>query len=312
MTGRKSFIRWALEGHNSSAIRTAITGREILREQKFVENVSFSTGFEALNLDKFSIEVNPGRGDFFVLGSGASIENLNNQAFQEIRRATSVGINAWVLHSFVPDIYAYEPVGDPDSDHFTTMVLLDRREVLDRAPSVLFLRPRNAIEASQLDQIPLKLQKRTFLYGRVSPYTRIARNLGLDLSKTMKLMQHNRGAFVAMDSGATIVRMTSLALLLGFQRIIYVGVDLTHTDYFWQVNPQHLQGHGLSSFDSEQKWEVHETEMPGFAPFTASTFIAALAPVAKRMYGTELLVASEQSKLAEFLPVFSFKGRSFG
>jgi hypothetical protein len=59
----------------------------------------------------------------FILGSGASVEDLGPEYFREINSQVSVGINAWPLHHFVPDLYAFEPVPEGDSDHYRTMSL---------------------------------------------------------------------------------------------------------------------------------------------------------------------------------------------
>lgn len=301
----KSLIRWSIEGDWAGGLRALIARREALQEQRFVEKVQLELGFPFLVLEDLAKNFRPSKEIFFILGSGASVEELGEKAFDEIRAGTSVGINAWTLHSFVPDIYAYEPVANPNSDHFRTLSFLDRPEVIRHQPSVIVLRPRNEIEASQLDQIPAELRRRTYLYGRVNPYTRQAKNLSADIEQVLRFLGKIGGPFVALDSGATVVRMACLGILLGFKKIVFVGVDLHNTDYFWQVNPTYLRERGLSSFDSEQKWQVHETEMEGFAPFVATTMIRALADVAREHFGAEFVVASKNSKLASFMPVYT-------
>ena len=301
---RSSLIRWAFEGSWASRVRSAVTEREAVREQRFVESLQNALGFEALNVEQVAGTIGPKREKFFILGSGASVEELGEEAFNDIRSATSVGINAWVLHSFVPDIYVYEPVPSTSSDHFKTLSFLDRPEVIEKKPLVFILRPRNSVEASQLQQIPPPLRTSTYIYGRVSPYTRRVSNLKDDLPRTLQFLEKMPGSFVALDSGATIVRMACLGIFLGFKKIVFVGVDLNNTDYFWQVNPAYLRDRGIESFDSEQKFEIHETELEGFAPFVASTIISALAEVARERFGVQFHVASSGSKLSSFLPLY--------
>jgi len=300
----RSRVRWALEANWAAPVRKQISQGEAQRETQFLRTVESETRFHALPLREFAAAMGESREKFFILGSSASVEELTSASFDEIRSGTSVGINAWALHSFVPDIYAYEPVPNPDSDHFSTLSYLNRTEVTSRSPMTLILRPRNPIEASQLEQIPSKLRKGTFLYGRISPYTRQEKNLRKDLPTLLRFLKKNRGPIITIDSGATIVRMASLAILMGFKKVIFVGVDLKDTRYFWQVNPSYLDRLGISSFDSEQKWQVHETEMEGFAPFVASTMIRELSTVAERHFGTSFFATSETSRLAKFLPQY--------
>ncbi|MDA9786681.1 hypothetical protein N9C74_01460 [Pontimonas sp.] len=98
--------------------------------------------------------------------------------------------------------------------------------------------------------------------------------------------------------------MACLAIHLGFKKVVFVGVDLNDTKYFWQRNPVYLAERGIASFDSEQKWDVHETEMPGFAPFVVSDAIRSLSTVASRDFGTKFYSASQSSRLASFLPIY--------
>ncbi|MGV6851496.1 MAG: hypothetical protein ACWA5R_04850, partial [bacterium] len=44
-----------------------------------------------------------------ILGSGASINQLNNDSLQFIKQNDSIGFNFWLLHNVVPDLYVFEP-----------------------------------------------------------------------------------------------------------------------------------------------------------------------------------------------------------
>lgn len=303
---QRSRIRWIFEGRFAAGLRSVIAHREARREERFVQSVQASLGLGKLNLARLQGLLGPNREKFFILGNSANVEKLREEDFEEIRFSTSAGINAWVLHSFVPDIYVYEPVTNPRSDHFKTLSFLDRPEVVARNPYILILRPRNKIEAVQLEQIPSSLRPHTFVYGRVNPYTRKVENLSKDLTNVLHFLKKSTGSIVALDSGATIVRIACLATLLGFKEIIFVGVDLNDTDYFWEVNPLHLAARGIESFDSEQRGDVHESEMAEFRPFAASEMVRELAVVAKKQFDVNFLVASQDSKLARFLPVYRF------
>lgn len=306
MTSR-SLTRWALEANWAFGFRQAIAEREARIEQRFVDRVASSVGFDSLKLENLSEGLGRERSQFFILGSSSSVEEISDEGFETIGKATSVGINAWVLHSFVPNLYAYEPVPNAKSSHFRTLSLLDRPDVLQRSPQVLFLRPRNSVEASQLNQIPPPLQGQTYLYGRISPYTRRLSNVEGDVGRILRFLGEMSGSWVALDSGATIVRMACLALVLGYKQVVFVGVDLNHTEYFWEKNPRYLFNRGIGHFDSEQRGTIHETELRGFAPFVASEMILALSEIAKQQFDAEFLVASSASKLADFLPTFSLQ-----
>lgn len=301
----QSRFRWSLEGRFAARIRTAIELRELHREEKFVRHVSHRTGFAPLNLrDLRNAIPEEKRETLFILGSGSSILEHRSNHFEILSGGTSIGINAWVLHSFVPDIYTYEPVPNDQSDHYKTLSHLHRSDIVSRIPRILILRPRNSVETSQLEQIPVELRTRTFLYGRVNPYTRKRENLPGDLSRLIEFMSRRSELSSSVDSGATIVRMAVFGLLMGYSEIVFVGVDLNHTRYFWEIDTKFLAAAGLSSFDSEQTGEVHETNMEGFAPFRVTEAIQALTEVAAKQFGTEFYVGSPKSELAKFLNTY--------
>ena len=288
------------------SLRVAFASRDARREQAFVVKTSESLGFNFLRIDELRETLRkPAARDFFVLGSGSSIEDLPNSAFSTISLGVSVGINAWPIHSFVPDMYCYEPVPESDSDHYRTMELLSREDILRKRPSVLFLKPRSMNEVDQLLQIPVSLREHVLIYGRFSPFTRSVSNLPRELTAMLGVLRSRRLESVLPDSGASIIRMAAMGVLMGFERIVFVGVDLNHTEYFWQRNPRYLQEIGLQSWDSGQKSSVHETMSAKNRPFTVTTMINALAEVAHQM-GSQLQVASKKSELASLLPLFRF------
>lgn len=249
----------------------------------------------------------PDADTFFILGSGASVEDLAPSDFETIRSQVSVGINAWPLHHFVPDIYAYEPVPVDDGSHSKTMSMLNRSDIIEASPRILFLKPRDDVEALQLRQIPASLIDGTFLYGRFQPFTRSTKNLARDLDVILGRLGRNNDS-VLPDSGASIIRMACLGILMGFRQIVFVGVDLSNTDYFWERNPAYLLESGFEKFDHGQKSEIHETMSRTTRPFVVTEMVSAISTLCARK-GMALTVASEHSLLRQILPFYDFKMR---
>lgn len=310
-----SFIHHLMRGFAEvpalSVLRQQMMWREALAEDKFVKRVSTSLGAKRFDIDSLNSRLKRETRDvFYILGSGSSIEDLAEADFDAISRGISVGINAWALHDFVPDIYAFEPVPERESDHYSTMQFLQRDEVVEREPAVMFLKPRTPIESEQLAMIHPALQRHTFLYGRFQPFTRLRENLARDLNVVWKLVDHHLS--VLPDSGASIVRMAFLGFLLGFRTIVFVGVDLSHTEYFWEKNPKYLKKFGLSSFSSGQKENTHETLVRENRAFGVIDMVLAFRDFASK-HGVTVEVASPRSLLARELPVHEFPaGHSMG
>ena len=305
--GRRVFFDVIKNRSWTGPVRTLISQREARREQLFVEHRSRELGFKSLIVAELLEKASKPIADtMFILGSGSSIERLTVQQFEHIRSGISVGVNAWVLHDFIPDIYAYEPVPDDRTDHYHTLGLLNRREVVEEKPLILVLRPRTPVEDGQMAQIPKELISRTFLYGRVAPVTRNVDVLSSDLANLVTAFSKLRAEAVTLDSGASIVRMASIAVRLRIPRVVFVGVDLNTTEYFWHANPAHLERHGLSNFESGQTGLVHETLSSATRAFAVTDMLRAMGTVHSALNGGEFFVASASSRLASQMALYTW------
>ena len=305
----KSAVRALIETRVGVGLRFWASWRDATRENRFVREVAMRLNASILEpLELRSRIGKPHADTLFILGSGASVEDLGPENFREINSQVSVGINAWPLHHFVPDLYAFEPVPEGDSDHYRTMSLLARPDILTKEPRILFLKPRTKIEVDQFFQIPVPLRSRTYLYGRFQPSTRVLRNLAADLGRLIGKLESTNFSVVP-DSGASIVRMAALGILMGFKRIVFVGVDLNNTDYFWERNPAHLARNGIEGFSSGQTRDTHETMERIKRPFIVTEMIQALATLGKSR-GVEILVASKKSELTTVVGVYLFIERA--
>ena len=299
--------RWFSELRYLSPFRSMLAEYDASRQVASVEKTAAQSFANPLLPLEIGGELKDKEKTFFILGSGASVEDLVTENFAEISGGVSVGINAWVLHDFVPDIYAYEPVETVMTDHYRTLSYLDRPSILRARPLILVLRPRNKFELNQLEQIPAVLQDRVRLYGRVSPYTRIESNLRRDLPKLANSLNTQKFSPVLLDSGASIIRMANLGLKLGSRRIVFVGVDLNNIDYFWERNPGRLAKYGLSTFQSGQTGQTHETMRTTSRPFPVDVMVEHLARLAKLEFSCDFAVASPDSVLAKVIPVHKWR-----
>ena len=297
--------RSALEGPFGHVLRDQVFRNEVVREARYVKAQRERTGLmdsaESLIIQELRSRVEE---TFFILGSGSSVEEDSARRFRVISQGVSVGINAWALHDFIPTMYSFEPEASRESDHFKTLSILNRPEVISARPAILVLRPRTPTEIEQIGQLVEPLLPRTMLYGRVAVATRSIRNLPRDTVVSVKSLAANLSPVVTMDSGASIVRMTSMALQIGFRKIVYVGVDLNHTEYFWESNPSYLERRGLASFESGQTGSRHETLNPATRPFPVTDVIRGIRDGFQEEGVVQLYSGSPTSELAKFLPVF--------
>ena len=317
ISGGRTIVRKLFEVSSMSWARTALSLREAERESRFLRSQSDATGYKIFEPESFITGLTQKRGatTLFILGSGTSVNGLTHENFAHIATHRSVGINNWGVHAFIPDVYALESVpqvGD-GKDLQRAIKLLHRDDIQLAHPSVLALRPATAGAGNDLQLLPRPLRSRTFLYGRISPSTRRHHNLTRDAGALLKKLSARHPA-VFLDSGASILRMVGLGLALGLSRIVFVGVDLNTTSYFWEDNTKY-------AFDAERPAprnnqqapvggasarQLHETMSIGTRPFSVTQMLSALAPALARSGRMQMFVSSASSELAEFLPVYEW------
>lgn len=285
--------------------RRRLLQKNISLESDFLAHVSSDNGVPILAADdpKFQSLTEPS-GHLFIMGSGPSICSLGPIEWAGISSATSIGFGPWPLHPFIPDYYAFSYTnGLEDYDRIMTEVM-NRRDIVERAPGVLFLPTRSAVGVSALHSIPEVHRGNTRLYGRVTPIshsrTEIAREVGY-LHGARKTPP-----YIALDSGSTVVRLVSLALNLGWKSIVLVGVDLNSVKYFWDLEPKHLVRNGFASVETGQRGVVHDTVDTLRRPLGLVSMLLVLAEIASRSLDAKIQFVSNSSLLEGFLSEFQF------
>jgi len=245
-----------------------------------------------------------------VLGSGESVEEVTPSQWKIIGDCVSVGLNNWLLHDFIPDVYSLEQmqIGDGKDARDSMSELLGREEVVSRAPAVLLLRPHSETPSHRIIEIPSGLRERARVYGRTGVATKSRANLVRDIRQLIRYSVKGRlPESVAIDEGMSVARMLSLGVRAGFSSIVLVGVDLNSTQYFFDINPTYITRRGLEDYNpSKPSGSVHGTEETETRTFAASTFIPAFAEAAQQELGTNVYVSSSSSALAVHLPVVDF------
>ena len=246
-----------------------------------------------------------------VLGSGESVEEVTASQWELIGDCVSVGLNNWLVHDFIPDVYCFEQVQSSlDADARDSMSeLLGREEVARRAPAVLLLRPHSETSPDRVIEIPLGLRDQTRVYGRTGVVTRDRTNLVGDLRRLIRnSVNGNLPESIVLDEGMSVARVLSLGVRAGFSSIVLVGVDLNSTRYFFDINPSYLTRRGMEGFNPwKKRGRVHGLEETKTRTFAASTFVPAFAQAARQEVGTNVYVSSSSSALADHLQVVDIR-----
>lgn len=224
----------------------------------------------------------------FVFGSGASLNEIAADEWDEIARHDTLGFNWWVHQRFVrTDYHLIRGIPDTDLDPAVWRPqvaeyfrLLRENPFFDRTIFLVHsgFRAINGNRAIGYRLLPER--NRVFLWRsslRVGPPSRSFRE-GL------------------VHGQSTIQECINFAYLLGWKRIVLAGVDLYDRRYFW-LSPDETR-----SVDERRGADAAEPHVQA-----AMGLVATLAEWHAWLHasGVELEVHNSRSLLAEALPVYS-------
>jgi hypothetical protein len=243
----------------------------------------------------------------FILGSGSSVCELGEKEINIMDEELSIGINTWVFHSFVPDVYGIEPVGSNKPKKDMMSKALHKKQATREKPMVLLKDNYHYSNKKSRVVIPQVLKNNTYSYTSVPIMTREKKGL----KRSFRILHNMYKAgiipfYCVADRGASIVRFASLAMRLNVERIVFVGVDLNHSEYFWERDKNLYRKWNLESVKSGQTGVVHETNDPNRKRFRVSDVINELSQVSKEIEGPKMLVENESSALTKHLDVYKW------
>lgn len=233
---------------------------------------------------------------FYILGSGASVLNLSSGNFSSISEGYSVGVNSWAFHPFVPDIFGLENPRTSEHDRQVQAINLglSRPEVKIRNPWILFFRDNFSGLTSQQIVVESGLRSTLRVYGRVQFSSLAPRRLEKIIVRLLKDQREDRfPQSLMLDNGSSVIRMINLGLLLGFKRIVLLGVDLGKTPYFFEEDPSSLDALGLSGFTMTVRKGAHPTQEAKSRTTTFRQFLEAFASAADEVWGAKIFTGSE-------------------
>ena len=310
----RSLLRAIYESPVSAPIRK--THLEIIRskEARETRQICSANGFTEMSPETIASLRKPQSNTCFILGSGSSVNELPESAWKTIKTGFSIGINAWVSHDFNADAYSLEADGldEPPSTEIQAMSDALARKARDNPETALFLlRPKRAELQKRMAIIPSALLDRSVMYGRFNLTTRNTNNLVGDLTYINRTTGPGRLPLpVVIDNGASVSRMISIAVVMGFRKVVLVGVDLNSGPYFWQANAANGRYPDLKAHYPRQSGALHDTLETVNRPFPTDKFIVALSSSLRRRFGISVSVGSEHSALSACLPLYDWSNHT--
>lgn len=274
-----------------------------------------STGM-ASRLSQLPIERYKTSDTIFVFGTGASINSYPEDWWRSVREHDSIGMNFFLLHEHVPTYHVME--GLNGDRRFLLEHRYVRRQDYLGVPLILKSQLSNlsskriAVRVNDLAAIDRVVQSHTYLsvdvlaagttVEEMAASYRLFGKLGLWSPKERFLMLNKRRGSVAL--------VLNFALRAGYKKVVLCGIDLNHTEYFYDSRRADLEAAGMRVPPNDESGGVHSTNDPVNHPVTIHEVILAIGRLFLEPAGVQLFVGSDSSALYPDVPMFDWASRS--
>jgi hypothetical protein len=248
----------------------------------------------------------------FVFGTGSSINDYPEPYWDVVRNHDSIGMNFFLLHDHVPTFHVMESV----TKERHQLLRIRYAETGDYKNTPLIIKTQltnlssNRVGAriSELTDLPAEVLANTYLSldilaaGKTATDMeaayRLTQKVGLWKPKPQFLMLTKRRGSVAY--------VVNFAVRAGYRRIVLCGVDLNHTEHFYDSRRQELEAAGLPVPSNREYGSVHSTNDPANHPVTIQNVLSAIKDNLLEPAGIELLVGSSTSALYPDISCFDW------
>lgn len=190
-----------------------------------------------------------GKDTAFVLGTGYSVNDLLPEEEAEIQRGFSIGVNGWPHHKrIVPSVLLHEAAADSEMASYALLLATSCNYGEGRMPP-LIIKDCWAMEYN-FDILPKWIRDRAFISSEQFVHGSSRYDVGQGFASMMRTRDFgaiNNGRVSLVPSRKTsIVYAMSLCAVLGFRRIVLVGVDFRGAGHFYNVKDDACQPHPIA------------------------------------------------------------------
>ena len=146
--------------------------------------------------------------------------------------------------------------------------------------------------------------KRIFFYDYIRPNIS-KKNLKKEFIQTFKHTYKisKESNIVSLGIGSSIERAVSLSIINGFKQVVILGVDLRDRKYFWNQGDKNFDG--LSN--RQKGYGLHQTAIKRFGSLPIQNSIPIMDQIARKYYGSEILISTNKSLLSSKLKKYYWK-----
>ena len=195
------------------------------------------------NHDLFKIPIKPAK-PLVILGTSDSINKITKAEWEEISKSTTIGVNYFLFHDFVPNIIQLELKQGEDEEYFNNLLKILKGRKEEFKTSILLIKSNYHLSQKELKekisflkQLPKELRG-NLRFSLDFPIPALT----LEEYKFALIMLNKWGLFSHSTLKATphIRASIGLSAALGIKykvsEIIFAGVDLNHRRTFYEVD----------------------------------------------------------------------------
>ena len=173
----------------------------------------------------------------FILASGSSINKISPARWDVISRHDSIGFNFWPIHPFVPNIYFVEAIPTNDLyDMFEPFCRIARQRSKDYARVIKVVTElRYALPAGRFagsEEFPGPWF--TLRSIPIAASTEAEFAYGLSYLRSKGMFAPIRRINAVFKQASTLSSVIALAIRMQYRALVLCGVDLKHSEYFYQ------------------------------------------------------------------------------
>lgn len=241
----------------------------------------------------------------YILGTGASVNTYSNSDWDEIRNGYSIGLNMWVMHDFVPNMYFLELLSEDERYLDNLLQILKARqhqltETKIYIKSNYLLPWRYKLVDKFLCGLPYNLKKNTFFISdfpitglTLENYERSIKWLNLFGFFDVRTQNFRFTAQARASLGFAVI----FGIQNGFKKIVLCGVDLNNDKHFYDGNSYYFEKFKIFHVRSKRKILRHLTNDPNEAEVTISEALYYLDRLVCQQRGILIKVGSRKSDL---------------
>lgn len=234
----------------------------------------------------------------FILGSGDSINHLTEEQWAMINSNDSLGINFWLIHDFIPTYYMFESTKNIERINVLLKLFALKKTQYQHTPLIL-----KNIEYGFPDfhKFPPSLLPNLYVPYKLN----IPGSNSFTFQKSLQsilFLRLNQITNLLLMKTASLSMAISFAFSVGYKKIVFCGVDLNNTKYFYEDDKYHQRQIPIPP--KVQNNTVHNTLSSNYADVTIDEVIFIMNKYLLIPNGIELYIGSKKSALYPMLPYY--------